>query len=307
MVKFLPNDLYPVDLTSEEEVDLTKISIDLKKKILSMITIAKSGHPGGSLSCTEVLTCLFLRIMNFQKDNLNDLERDVFILSKGHAAPTLYAILAKIGIIEEKNLKTLRSFKSPLQGHPKKGLIPGIEISTGSLGMGASISVGIALAAKLDGINKKIYCLIGDGECNEGVIWEAAMASAHYNLDNLIFVIDRNGLQLDGNTEEVMSIEPFSSKWEAFGWHVIEIDGTSIREILMAFETAKILKGKPIVIISYMIKGMGVSFMQHMKEFHGKSLTQTEFDNSLEELKKYEEKQIEKIISRGENINEIEE
>jgi transketolase len=296
MVRYLPNDLYPISLSKEEEIKLVEFSIDLKKVILKMITDAKSGHPGGSLSCTDILTCLYNRILHHNPNSPSDPNRDIFIMSKGHAAPALYAILAKHKYFNENLLKDLRKFGSPLQGHPKKGSLPGIEVSTGSLGIGVSIGVGMALAAKMDKKNSKVYVLLGDGECDEGIVWEAAMSAAHYNLDNLIFIIDRNALQLDGSTEKVMSIEPFCAKWESFNWNVIEVDGNSIRELIMAFETAKLLKGKPTVVIAYMIKGQGVSFMSHVKDFHGNPPTKEEFEQSDRELDLYKKERIEQIM-----------
>lgn len=296
MVKYLQNDLYPIALSKEEEARLVEYSIDLKKIILRMITDAKSGHPGGSLSCTDILVCLYNKILHHNPSQPNDPNRDIFIMSKGHAAPALYTILAKQGYFDEKLLNDLRKFGSPLQGHPKKGTLPGIEVSTGSLGIGVSIGVGMALAAKLDKRDTRVYVLLGDGECDEGIVWEASMSAAHFNLDNLIFIIDRNALQLDGSTEKVMSIEPFCSKWEAFNWNVIEVDGTSIRELLMAFETAKFLKGKPIVIIAYMIKGQGVAFMSHVKDFHGNPPSKEEFERSCRELEIYKKDRLDKIM-----------
>lgn len=300
LVRFLPNDLYPINLSTEEEISLIEESIELKGTILSMISKANSGHPGGSLSSTDILVCLYNKIMNHFPGNPEDPKRDIFILSKGHAAPALYAVLAKYGYFDSKLLDTLRQFGSPLQGHPKKGTVPGIEISTGSLGTGPPVGVGMALAARLNEKSKKIYVLLGDGECNEGPVWEAAMSASHFSLDNLIFIIDRNAIQLDGSTEEIMSLEPFAAKWEAFGWNVIEVDGTSFRELLMAFETAKTLRGKPTVIIAYMIKGQGVSFMQHVREFHGKPPTQKQYLNAIKELQQEKNKMIKKIRENGE-------
>jgi transketolase len=276
---------------------LIEESIKLKKKILAMITKAKSGHPGGSLSSTEILISLYKKILNHNPQNPLDPNRDRFILSKGHCAPALYAILSAEGYFPEEWLDNLRKFKSPLQGHPKKDLVPGVEISTGSLGMGLAAGVGMAMAARIDKNPSTTYILLGDGECNEGSIWESAMAAAHYNLDQLIVIVDRNGIQLDGTTEKIMSIEPLCAKWESFGWNVIEIDGTSIRELIMALSTAKELKGKPVVIIAYMIKGQGVSFMQHMKEFHGKPPSMAELEKANKDLEQYCKLLIEKAKS----------
>ena len=252
-----------------------------------MIHRAESGHPGGSLSVSSILLCLYEKILNFNPKNPDDPNRDRLILSKGHAAPALYAVLAKYGYFSSELLDNFRQFKSSLQGHPHKLSLPGIEISTGSLGMGISAGIGMALSAKLDNLNTRTYVILGDGECQEGCVWEAAMAAAHFKLDNLIVIVDRNGLQLDDTTEKILSIEPFAAKWDAFGWIVIEIDGTSIREILMALNTAKDLLGKPVVIISYMIKGQGVSFMEHIKKFHGIPLNQEELHLAFSQLDNY--------------------
>jgi len=257
-----------------------------------MITKANSGHPGGSLSSTEILTCLYEKILVHNPKNPEDPKRDRFILSKGHSAPALYSLLGAQGYFNLDSMGGLRQYKSKLQGHPKRGLVPGIEISTGSLGQGLSAGIGMALAARLDHHDNHIYVLLGDGECEEGAVWEAAMAASHFNVDNLIAIVDRNALQLDGTTEKVMSVEPFAAKWEAFGWNVIEIDGTSIREILMALNTAKVLRGKPVMIVSYMIKGQGVSFMQHTKDFHGKPPSKAEYERAMKDLEEYQQKQI---------------
>lgn len=306
MVKIAPNELYPITLSLEEEIVLINHSILLKKAILSMINQVNSGHPGGSLSSTEILTCLFEKILHHNPQHPDDPDRDRFILSKGHCAPALYAILAQQNYFSEDLLKTLRQFNSPLQGHPVKGSIPGIEISTGSLGQGFPAAIGMALAGKIDKKQHYIYALLGDGECDEGVIWEAAMTASHHNLDNLIAIVDRNAIQLDGFTEKIVSLEPFAAKWEAFGWNVIEVDGTSIRELLMALNTAQQLKGKPIIIIAYMIKGQGVSFMQHMKDFHGKPPNKEEYECAMRDLEVFRRVQIERanmIASKNENEN----
>jgi transketolase len=259
-----------------------------------MITKSQSGHPGGSLSATDILVCLYRKVMKNNPSDPKDPKRDIFVLSKGHCVPALYAALARYNYFDAKLLEDLRKIGSPLQGHPKKDSVPGIETSTGSLGMGASIGIGMALAARIDKNPRNIYVLLGDGECNEGAIWEAAMSANHFNLDNLSFIVDRNAVQLDGSTEKIMSLEPFASKWESFGWNVIEIDGTSIHELMMAFETSKYLKGKPTVIIAYQIKGEGISFMQHLNKFHGKAPNQEEYSKALVELDKYEQVLIQK-------------
>lgn len=271
------------NLSSEEKEDQIAI-LQLKKDILRMIYQAQSGHPGGSLSCVGLIYLLYKKIMRVNHNNPTWNERDIFILSKGHAAPALYAVLCKIGFIKEKDLSTLRKFGSPLQGHPVKNPKLGIEISTGSLGMGLSIGVGCALTAKLDQNQRDIYVLLGDGELNEGAIWEAAMAASHYKLDNLIAIVDRNGIQNDGSTEEIMALEPLAEKWKAFGWEVFEIDGSNLNEIIQGFEKAKKILGRPKIVISYLIKGADVSFMQHTRKYHGRVPNESEYRLAIKEL-----------------------
>ncbi|MBY9007031.1 MAG: transketolase [Candidatus Lokiarchaeota archaeon] len=280
-----------MEISQTEEKELSVDILEIKKEILKMIWLAQSGHPGGSLSCISLIYILYKNIMNIDSNNPNWEDRDIFILSKGHAAPALYAVLSKVGFIKKEDLFTLRKFGSKLQGHPTKNLKLGIEISTGSLGMGFSTSIGCALAAKLDNKDKKIFALLGDGELNEGVIWEAAMAASHYKLDNLIAVIDRNGIQSDGSTEEIMALEPLADKWKAFGWHVIEIDGSNIKDIINGFEKACNTFRKPTVIISYLIKGSDVSFMEHTKKYHGKPPNKEEYEIAITEI----DKQIKRI------------
>ena len=225
-----------MDISKAEETKLLCNILGIKKDILEMIYHAQSGHPGGSLSCANIIYMLYTKIMNLDFQNPIWEERDIFILSKGHAAPALYAVLSNIGFIKKEELQTFRRFGSKLQGHPVKNSDLGIEVSTGSLGMGLSIGVGCALAAKLDESNKRIYILLGDGELNEGAIWEAVMAASHYKLDNVIAIIDRNGIQTDGSTEEIMALEPLSDKWKSFGWEVIEIDGSNLNEVIRGFK-----------------------------------------------------------------------
>ena len=272
-------------LSKSEERELLLEILEIKKDILNMIYQAQSGHPGGSLSCVAIIYLLYKKILRFDLKNPSWEERDIFILSKGHAAPALYAVLSKIGFIRREELFSLRQFNSKLQGHPVKNPKLGIEVSTGSLGMGLSIGVGFALAAKLDKISEKsIYVLLGDGELNEGAIWEAAMAANHYKLDNLIAIVDRNGLQIDGSTEEIMALEPLAEKWKSFGWDVIEIDGSNLNELIKGFENSKKIIGKPKVIISYLIKGADISFMEHTKKYHGRAPNKEEYEIALKEL-----------------------
>lgn len=273
-----------MELSKTNEQRILIDILDIKKDILKMIYKAQSGHPGGSLSCANVIYLLYNNIMKINNDNPRWEERDIFILSKGHAAPALYAVLSKKGFIKRNDLFTLRQYGSKLQGHPVKNSEIGIEISTGSLGMGLSIGVGCALSAKLDKKDKNIYVLLGDGELNEGAIWEAAMSASHYKLDNLIAIVDRNGIQIDGSTEQIMALEPLADKWRAFGWGVIEIDGSNLLETLEGFKRAKAIIGKPKVIISYLIKGADVSFMQHTREFHGRAPNEEEYNTALKEL-----------------------
>jgi len=277
-----------VELTETEEKQLSFEILEIKREILSMIFKAQSGHPGGSLSCSSLIFLLYSKIMNIDIKNPKWKGRDYFILSKGHAAPALYAVLSKIGFIKPNELDFLRKLDSRLQGHPVKNAEIGIEVSTGSLGMGLSIGLGCALASKLEKKGNRIYVLLGDGELNEGVVWEATMAASQYKVENLVAVIDRNGIQSDGSTEEIMALEPLGDKWRAFGWNVIEVDGSNIKEIMTAFEKAKKSIGRPTVIISYLIKGADISFMEHTKKFHGRPPNKEEFELAMKELDKIE-------------------
>ena len=273
-----------MELSKLEEQRILSDILDIKQDILMMIYKAQSGHPGGSLSCANIIYLLYNNIMKINYRDPTWEERDIFILSKGHAAPALYAVLSKLGFIKRNDLFTLRKYGSILQGHPVKNQEIGIEISTGSLGMGLSIGVGCALSAKLDNKNKIIYVLLGDGELNEGAIWEAAMSASHYKLDNLVAIVDRNGIQIDGSTEQIMALEPLVDKWRAFGWEVIEVDGSNLTETLQGFERTKSIIGKPKVIISFLIKGADVSFMQHTREYHGRAPNEEEYNLALREL-----------------------
>ncbi|AIJ06059.1 Transketolase, N-terminal subunit [Methanocaldococcus bathoardescens] len=265
--------------------DLEKIAKKVRYNIVKMVGLAKSGHPGGSLSATDIIVALYFKLMNYDPKNPYKKDRDRFVLSKGHAAPALYAVLAELGIIEEEELWKLRRLEGKLQGHPSMDT-PGVEICTGSLGQGFSAAVGMALGCKLDKLNNYVYVLLGDGECQEGIVWEAAMAAAHYKLDNLIAFVDRNKLQIDGCTEDVMSLGDIKAKFEAFGWDVFEIDGHNFEEIIKTVEKAKNLKnGKPKMIIAYTIKGKGVSFMENNVAFHGKAPNEEQLKQALEELK----------------------
>ena len=259
-------------------------AINIRKNIVTMITESKSGHPGGSLSGVEILTYLYFKEMNINKDNLDSKERDYFILSKGHAAPVLYATLSEAGFIEEKELMTLRKLGSKLQGHPDSKKIKAIDVSTGSLGQGISNAVGVAIGAKIDNANSTIYTLLGDGELQEGLVWEALMSAAHYKLDNLVAFVDYNKLQIDGNNEDVMGIKPLDKKFESFGWNVITIDGHDFSQIEKALQSAKQIDQRPTVIIANTVKGRGVSFMENNAGWHGSAPSIEQRDLALNEL-----------------------
>ncbi len=255
----------------------------IRRHVINMIYEAGSGHHGGSLSCVDILTALYFHTMRHNPKEPEWTARDRFVLSKGHAAPALYAVLAEAGYFSVDELKTLRKMGSMLQGHPDIR-VPGIEVSSGSLGQGLSIACGIVLAGKLDRRDCRVYTLLGDGECDEGQVWEAAILASHYKLDKLTTIVDRNGLQIDGPTEKIMCLEPLAGKWKAFGWHVIEIDGNRMDEIVLALDEAKRISGRPTVIIAHTFKGKGVSFMEWITAFHGKALSKEEVKIALNEL-----------------------
>lgn len=245
----------------------------IRRHIIEMITEAGSGHPGGSLSSADIVTALYFHIMNVDSQNPNWPERDRFILSKGHAAPVLYAALAEKGFFAKDELLKLRKTGSMLQGHPDMKVTPGLDMTTGSLGQGLSAANGMALTAKLDNKSYRVYVVMGDGEIEEGQIWEAAMTAAHYKLDNLTAFVDYNGLQIDGPIKEVMSPGDIQKKFEAFGWNAIDIDGHDMKQIINAVEKAKSVKGKPTVIVAKTVKGKGVPFMENQVGWHGKAPT----------------------------------
>ncbi|MFO8077562.1 MAG: transketolase [Thermoplasmatota archaeon] len=271
-----------------QKLDLTAVKI--RKHIIDMLFRAESGHPGGSLSAVDALVALYFVHMQHNPKKPKDPKRDRFILSKGHAAPALYAVLAELGYFPVKQLKQLRKINCMLQGHPVCLYTPGIEASTGSLGHGLSFANGIALAGKLDEQDYHVFVMLGDGETDEGQIWEAAAAAAHYKLDNLTALIDRNYLQIDGNTEDVLKLESVKDRWSAFGWHVVEIDGHNIRDILCALQDTDKIKHKPSVIILDTVKGKGVSFMENNVDFHGVPPNEMEHTRALEELEAEEKK-----------------
>ena len=272
-------------LHDEQTIQMLETKANLiRRHIIKMTYTAQSGHPGGSLSYTDVITALFFKVMRHRPEDPSWEDRDKFVLSKGHAAPAYYAALAETGYFPVDDLVTLRKLGSHLQGHPCRMKTPGVEISTGSLGQGLSVANGMALASKLDRRQTRIFCLLGDGELQEGQNWEAAMLASHYKLDNITAFIDRNKMQIDGPTEQIMSLEPLGDKWRAFGWNVIEINGHDMRQILEACEKATQVMGKPTMVIAHTIKGKGVSFMEGAIAFHGKAPNADEYRIALKEL-----------------------
>jgi transketolase len=264
--------------------ELNEMAKKLRRHVINMIAQAGSGHPGGSLSAADIVTALYFRVLRHDPKDPQWLERDRFILSKGHAAPILYAALAETGYFPVAELQTLRKMDSRLQGHTDRGLTPGVEMSAGSLGMGLSFAIGIALAARLDSRAYRTYALLSDGECQEGQTWEAGLAAAQFRLDNLTGMVDCNGIQLSGRTSDIMSLEPLIQKWQAFGWHVIDIDGHDFDQILDALIEAEKTKGRPTMITARTVKGKGVSFMENNVAFHGKAPTPEEAQRALKEL-----------------------
>ncbi|WP_297131952.1 transketolase [Terrisporobacter sp.] len=263
---------------------LNEITNLIRKDIVSMIGKSKSGHPGGSLSAVEILTALYFDQMNVDPTNPKMEDRDRFVLSKGHAAPALYATLAERGYFDKEELNYLRKTGSMLQGHPDMKKIPGVEMSTGSLGQGFSVACGMAMASKLDNAPWNVYALLGDGEVQEGIVWEAAMSAAHYKLDNMIAFLDYNGLQIDGEVESVMNINPIEDKFKTFGWNVITIDGHDFDQIFAALDMAKDTVDKPTMIIAKTIKGKGVSFMENQASWHGSAPNEEQVEQALSEL-----------------------
>jgi len=264
--------------------ELQFIAKGIRRHIIEMIGAAKSGHPGGSLSAVEILVTLYYDVMRHDPSKPRWPQRDRFILSKGHAAPVLYAILAECGYAPADQLNTLRKLGSPYQGHPDRRFLPCLEASTGSLGQGLSLALGMGAAARLDSASWRTYVVLGDGECQEGQIWEAAMFGAFHRYDNVCCIVDYNKIQLDGFVSDIMELEPFAEKWRAFGWHVIELDGHDIAALQRGFAEAASFKGKPSVIVAHTIKGKGVSFMENNPKFHGVAPTAAEMETALKEL-----------------------
>ncbi len=265
--------------------DLELKAKEIRRDIIEEIYQAKSGHPGGSLSIADILAVLYFDEMNIDENNPKWEDRDRLILSKGHSAPALYAALSERGYFPKEELKGLRKLDKMLQGHPNMNEVPGVDMSSGSLGQGLSVANGIAISAKMDKKDYRVYCILGDGEIEEGQIWEAAMASNKYKLDNLCVIIDNNNLQIDGTIEEVMSSYPIDKKFEAFGFNVINIDGHNFTQIKDAFCQAKQIKNKPTCIIAKTIKGKGVSFMENEVSWHGKAPNEEQYNKAMEELK----------------------
>ena len=264
--------------------ELEDISKQIRSNIIEEVYSANSGHPGGALSIADILTVLYFNQMNINPEKPHDENRDRFILSIGHASAALYAVLAEKGYFPKEDLKTFRKINSNLQGHPDMKHIPGVDMTTGSLGQGLSAANGMAMISKFDKKDIRVYCLVGDGEIEEGQIWEAAMTSCKYKLDNLCLIVDNNNLQIDGTIEEVMSSYPIDEKFKSFGFNVINIDGHNYEQIIKAFESAKTCKGKPTVIIAKTIKGKGVSFMENKVEWHGKAPSEEEYNQAISEL-----------------------
>ncbi len=276
-------------MDNKELLRLKKLANSIRFGIIEGVYNAACGHPGGSLSIADVLTYLYFEEMNVDPQNPGWEERDRFVLSKGHTAPALYATLAERGFFEKEELKTLRKTGARLQGHPDMKGIPGVDMSTGSLGLGISAACGMALSAKVNAKDYRVYTVIGDGESEEGQVWEAAMFAAHYKLDNLVCIVDWNGLQIDGAITEVMNPTPHDKKFEAFGWHVISVDGHNFDEIAAAFAEARTVKGKPTVIIARTVKGKGVSYMENACEWHGQAPKEDLYRVAVSDLTAIEE------------------
>ncbi|HHV76147.1 MAG TPA: transketolase [Syntrophothermus lipocalidus] len=272
------------EISQQAVTELKERARSLRCEVIKMLGKAGSGHTGGSLSAADVVACLYFWEMRLDNANPGWPERDRFVLSKGHAAPLLYAALAEKGFIPKEELQSLRRLGSRLQGHPDMRKVPGVEASTGSLGQGIAWAVGMALAGRLDAKDYRVYTLLGDGEIQEGEVWEAVMAAAHYRLDNLVAIVDYNGLQIDGAVDKVMSPLPIAAKFEAFGWNTQEIDGHDFQQIMQALEAARGHKGRPSAIVARTVKGKGVSFMENVVDWHGKAPNTEQVERALAEL-----------------------
>ena len=273
-------------VTDEIVHDLKVTANNIRKSVIEEVYSASSGHPGGSLSAADILTVLYFNQMNIDPKDPKNENRDRFVLSKGHASPVLYAALAERGFFNKEELKSFRKLGSMLQGHPDMKGVPGVDMSTGSLGQGLSAANGMALASKLDSKGYRVYALLGDGEIQDGQIWEAAMTSCHYKLDNLCVIVDNNNLQIDGSVDNVMNIYPIDEKFRSFGFEVFTVDGNNIDELITIFEKAKTVKGKPTAIVAKTIKGKGVSYMENQAGWHGKAPKEDEYKTAMEDLNK---------------------
>ena len=274
-------------MNKQRLLELKKIATDIRIGAVEAVYNAKSGHPGGALSAADIMACLYFSELRINVENPTDPNRDRFVLSKGHSCPALYSAMAHKGYFPVEDLKGFRHLGTAVQGHPDMKSIKGIDMSAGSLGQGFSCACGMALAGKLDNKDYRVYSMIGDGESQEGQIWEAIMFASHYKLDNLCLIIDNNGLQIDGRVEDVMNTMPYEPKLEAFGWNVITIDGHDIEQILDAFNSARTVKGKPTAIVAKTVKGKGVSFMENEAGWHGKAPNDAEYEKAIAELNAY--------------------
>ena len=272
-----------MDYTAIQIKDLENKAKEIRRLIVQMLAKAGSGHPGGSLSAADLITALFFAVLRCNPNDPHWPARDRFHMSKGHCCPLWYAVLSAKGYFPKEDLMTLRQLGSILQGHPDCRT-PGVEVASGSLGQGLSVAVGMSLAGKMDKKDFRVYCLMGDGEIQEGNIWEAAMSASHFKCDNLCAILDYNGFQIDGKTCNIMNLEPIAAKWQAFGWQTIEINGHNMREILNAYDEAAKIKGKPSIIIARTVKGKGVSFMENVCDFHGRAPTKEELEIALKDL-----------------------
>lgn len=270
--------------TEKDVRRLEQQAVTIRQDILTMIHAAKAGHPGGSLSAVEMVTALYFHVLNIDPKRPDWADRDRFVLSKGHACPVLYACLARRGFFDPAILPTLRSYHSILQGHPDMNKVPGLDMSSGSLGNGLSVGVGMALSARLHNQDYTTYVLLGDGEIQEGMVWEAAMAASHHDLKNLVAIVDCNGVQINGWTNDIMAVEPLADKWRAFGWGVVEVNGHNIKDILTALHTAKTLR-RPTVILMRTVKGKGVSFMEDQAKWHGGCPSEEELVEAIAQIK----------------------
>ncbi len=271
-------------MNHQEFLEMQKLACQVRIWTVEGVFHAKSGHPGGSLSAADMMTYLYFKEMNVNPDNPQDPDRDRFVLSKGHCCPALYAVLALKGYFPTDEIKSLRHIGAMLQGHPDMKRTPGVDMSSGSLGQGISAACGMALAAKYDQKDYRVYTMLGDGECEEGQVWEAAMFASHMKLDNLCVIVDFNGLQIDGHVNEVAGLEPLDKKFEGFGFEVLHMDGNNFEEIEAAFEKAKTIKGKPTAIIARTVKGKGVSYMENQVGWHGKAPNAEQYETAIKEL-----------------------